>query len=263
MNIHVVDLQKKIATPTNYVIDIGASYGVSSDPVYPFIVDSTFRGLCIEGLSDRIPRLRENIAPTFDVHNEFVNPGNICDIFEKYNVPVELDVLKVDIDGYDLDLLRAILKKYRPKIIISEINEKIPPPVCFEIPYRDNYAWDNSHCFGFSLSAGKKVMDEHQYKILSVYELNNMLCCNVELCDTLGLDRATDEMGVYRKGYKSKLSERIEHLPWNAGVERWLHINDKHKLIDEIRHYFTQVNDRSQFAVKTKVEGTEFLLSLA
>ena len=35
-------LQKRIKEPTNYIIDIGASTGVNTDPVYNFIINNKF-----------------------------------------------------------------------------------------------------------------------------------------------------------------------------------------------------------------------------
>ena len=150
---NLLDLHKKISNPSNYIIDIGASTGVATDPVYNFIINKNFKGLCIEGDKSKIPILRINTQ--FDIFDDFITPLNIINIFEKFNVPINLDVLKIDIDGFDLEILRIILQKYQPSIIVAEINEKIPPPILFEVLYKDNYSWDESHCFGFSLQSVK------------------------------------------------------------------------------------------------------------
>jgi hypothetical protein len=168
--------------------------------------------------------------------------------------------LKIDIDGYDLDVLRTILQKYQPRIIIAEYNEKIPPPIHFEIKYRDNYQWDESHCFGFSLSAGKQVMDKYNYKILSICDLNNILCINFELCNLLSVDFETNVYDIYQSGYISRHDERAWHLPWNENVNYWLDIKDPALLKYEILHYFTKNNNRSKFQIKTKIEGVDFYI---
>jgi hypothetical protein len=258
MNLY--EIYSKIVNPTNYVIDIGASSGVNSDPVYPFISNNKYKGLCIEGNAQNIPRLRQNISSTFDIYNGYITPHNVLSIFEQYKVPRFFDVLKIDIDGYDLDVLRTILEKYQPRIIIAEYNEKIPPPIHFEIKYKDNYQWDYSHCFGFSISAGKKVMDKYHYKILSICELNNILCINFELCNLLSVDFESNVYDIYQSGYIAQHDERIKHLPWNENVNYWLNIKDPALLKSEILTYFTKINDRSQFQVKTKIEGVDFYI---
>jgi hypothetical protein len=247
-------LYSSISDPVGYIIDIGASTGVSTDPVYPFITDTTKRGLCIEGCDAKIETLRQNTH--FDIHNGFVTPMNIVEIFEKYRVPKTFDILKIDIDGYDLDVIRAILKVYRPKIIVAEFNEKIPPPVLFEVPYRESYEWDNSHCFGFSIASGKQVMDENEYTLVTIYELNNIICVDSR-CMVLDVDR--DIFEIYRAGYTRDAS-RFEVLPWNQDVNYWLEIRTVDALVLEILYYFTFENPRSMFEKKTKTRGVDFLL---
>lgn len=254
------ELHRKIPNPTNYVIDIGSSTGVDYDPVYPFISNHNFKGLCIEGVADNIPILRQNISPTFDIYNGYITPNNVFSVFEEYKIPRFFDILKIDIDGYDLDVLRTILQKYQPRIIIAEYNEKIPPPIHFEIKYRDNYEWDYSHCYGFSISAGKKVMDTYKYKILSIYELNNILCINFELCNLLSVDYETNVYDIYNTGYIKQYNERMNYLPWNENINYWLDIKDTNHLKSEIVNYFTKINDRSNFQVKTKIEGVDFYI---
>lgn len=248
-------LHNSIPFPNDYIVDIGASTGVSTDPVYPFITDKTKRGLCIEGSDAKIGTLRQNTH--FDIHHGFVTPVNVIQIFERYHVPQTFDILKVDIDGYDLELIRAILKVYRPKIIVAEFNEKIPPPVLFEIPYRDAYEWDESHCFGFSIASGKQVMDEHEYTLLTIFELNNIVCIDSR-CMELDVER--DIYEIYRAGYTADAS-RFQVLPWNTDVDYWLEIRAPDVLKMEILHYFTTANPRSKFEKKTKTHGVDFLLA--
>jgi hypothetical protein len=119
-----------INNPSFYVIDIGASIGVNTDPVYNFIINKQFRGLCIEGDTTKVKTLKTKT--NFDIYNGYITPLNAINIFETYKVPYVFDILKIDIDGYDLEVLRVILQKYKPKIIIAEINEKIPPPICLK-----------------------------------------------------------------------------------------------------------------------------------
>jgi len=121
----ILNLHNEIPDPTNYIIDIGASTGIVSDPVYPFLIDTKYTGLCIEGNKAKTEELKRKTS--FAVHEEFIYPHTILDVFQSYNVPINFDVLKIDIDGYDLEVIRVILSKYKPRIIIAEINEKIPP----------------------------------------------------------------------------------------------------------------------------------------
>lgn len=240
----------KIENPSFYIIDIGASTGVNTDPIFKFINNINYKGLCIEGNSQCINELKTKTH--FDIYNGYITPLNISTVFESYKVPYNIDILKIDIDGYDLEVLRVILRKYKPRIIIAEINEKIPPPVCFEVKYKEDYSWDYSHCFGFSIQSGAKVMNDNNYKIVSIYEINNILCVNDELCKLLEMQSSNDDeyvKNLYKKGYINNL-KRLRLLPWNKNVNCWLAIDDIDVLKNEINNYFAQ----------TKIKDIDFTI---
>jgi hypothetical protein len=257
---NLFELHRHITTPTNYIIDIGASDGVSIDPVFPFITNPTYRGLCIEGSDQKIQSLQKKTH--FDICNKFITPHNIIDIFQSYNVPIDLDILKIDIDGFDLEIIRMILTTYKPKIIIAEINEKIPPPILFEVKYKENYCWDESHYFGFSIKSGERLMTENSYKILDIFELNNILCVNRELCEALGEDKTNNVEKLYKTQYIENVS-RHTILPWNSNVNYWLDIKDPELLKNQIVNYYCNINDRSNFAIKTKILNEDFTIGIS
>lgn len=237
--------------PSYYVVDIGASGGIESDPLYSFITNPVFKGLCIEGNLEKVEYLRRKTS--CDVCSEYIYPHNILSIFSKFNVPIDIDVLKIDIDGFDLEIIRKILEIYKPKIIIAEVNEKIPPPIVFEVLYKENYAWDESHFFGFSIKAGEVLMKKHGYSIIDMYDLNNILCVNSDLYSILGMEaQSVDEL--YEEQY-AKHPKRLEMFPWNYDVSHWLEIKDKNALKDDIIEYFCKYNIRSRMEIKTKERG--------
>ena len=244
---------------TDYIIDIGASWGNENDPVYDFIKNNEYKGLCIEGNTRSAEILKQNISSSFSIYNGYITPENIIEIFEKYNVPPSPDILKIDIDGYDLEVIRTILKKYRPSIIIAEINEKIPPPVLFEVLYKRDYNWDGSHCFGFSISSGEKVMNENKYKILNIYDLNNIVCIDYDLCDVMGINKNSNIDEIYKKDYILQ-DRRFHVLHWNQNINYWLDITDVQLLKNEIKTYYETNNDRSSFQIKTKIHNKDFAL---
>jgi len=221
-----------------YVIDIGASSGVATDPVYTFIVDPKFKGLCIEGNKEKVGFLRQKTH--FAIHDDYIYPHTILDVFERHGVPKTFDILKIDIDGYDLDVLRRILSIYRPRIIIAEINEKIPPPIRFEVLYKENYAWDNSHFYGFSIAAGDKVFSEHGYRIQQIYDLVNVICID----ESMAFKAIPSIKDMYKEQYIDAPG-RGEELWWNFDVNHWLTLDEPDELAFEIGRYFQFKNDRS------------------
>jgi hypothetical protein len=247
---------QKLPKPNKYVVDIGTSIGVVTDPAYKYITNKEYNGLCIEGNSANIPTLCS--CTHFDIHIGYINPENVLNIFETYNVPIEFDYLKSGMGGYDLEVLRVILSKYKPAIICAEINEKIPPPIAFEVKYKPSYVWDYSHCFGFSIAAGERVFSQYGYTIVDMYEYDNIIVVRNDIITSCSITNVPNIKSIYEHGYTKKES-RFTMRPWNQSVEYWQHITDTDFLRQNIIYYFENINERSKFDIKTKRLNVDFL----
>ena len=79
----ILNAIKKNRNKNYYVIDIGSSTGVKTDPCYPFITNNEFNGLCIEGDLKKIPSLQKNVSSKMLIlryysiffKNLFLTPG--------------------------------------------------------------------------------------------------------------------------------------------------------------------------------------------
>jgi hypothetical protein len=247
-------LLQQIPNPSNYIIDIGASSGQETDPVFHLLKSSKFAGLCIEA-GESIHELEKKL-PQKEIKKvkAFATPETIIPIFLEQDVPLYPDILKIDIDGYDLSVLRKILEaNFRPKIIIAEINEKIPPPVWFEIKYSKDYVWDGSHCFGFSLEAGKQTLEQFDYTVVALHEGNNAIFIEKSFHNRLNLPNKPLQE-IYFEGYIPYLLGNA--FPWNADVSHWLAmIREPEKLRQDIFTYFTKKNVRGK-----NIDPTIFVL---
>ncbi len=65
-----------------------------------------------------------NIIPlnAFVDHNDTQN--SLDNLLKNTNIPIDFDVLSIDIDSYDYQVWKS-LKIYRPKIVIIEINSSV------------------------------------------------------------------------------------------------------------------------------------------
>jgi thiol-disulfide isomerase/thioredoxin len=224
----------------NYFVDIGSSDGPG--PIFSYLNDLSNCGLCIEGRPQLYDVLKKNINnDNVNIHIGFVNPNNIISIFQKHNVPDSPDILKLDIDSYDLDVLKTILVNYKPKIIIAEINEKIPLPIYFEVKYSEKFIYDSSHFYGFSLQAAKDIIEPFGYKIVCLKEGNNILIINTDYFDVPTLDIQK----IYNLGYLDN-TEIFNEFYWNQDVDYWQDIKEKDTLVEEITKYFTERNPRGK-----------------
>lgn len=158
---------------TRFFVDIGASNS-PADSQSEKLIGKGWSGIMFEcdpnkydGLVDRMKS--KNVI----VIGDKVTPDNIIEHLSTNNVPNQF-YLSIDIDGYDYFVLDKILSKYSPELIISEINEKIPPPIEFTVLYDKNYWWDVSHFYGYSLAMLTTLLEKYEYKIDSL-DYNNVI----------------------------------------------------------------------------------------
>jgi hypothetical protein len=108
--------------------ELGAWDGKHLSNTMNLILNQNFQGVLIEADPIKFADLQTNSAELQIVAlNEFVEPdGNTLEeIFQRNRIPIDLDVLSIDIDGSDYQILQS-LNDMRPKIIVIEYNPSIP-----------------------------------------------------------------------------------------------------------------------------------------
>lgn len=159
---------ENIGTTNNYLIDFGAGDGkyLSNSQL---LLESGWLGLRMDG----------DNKGNEEVKKEFITPENIVSLFEKYSVPGEFDLLSIDLDSCDFQLLQAILAVYGPRLICAEYNPAFEPNESKYLKYEPGYTWDGTTKYGFSLLAGKKLVESFGYtliynqKFLNLFFLRN------------------------------------------------------------------------------------------
>ena len=94
------------------------------------LVEKGFNAVFIEGdvnkYNDLLNTVKKykNIIPlnAFVDYNDSEN--SLDNLLSKTNIPIDFDILSIDIDSYDYQVWKS-LKKYNPKIVIIEINSSI------------------------------------------------------------------------------------------------------------------------------------------
>lgn len=105
--------------------------------------------------------------PEWKIYKEFITAENINELFEKYKIPNEFDLLSIDIDYNDLWVWKSLDQKYKPSIVVIEYNCGFPPPLSLTVPYDASADWDHRTNFmGASLSALNKLSIEKNYTLV-------------------------------------------------------------------------------------------------
>jgi hypothetical protein len=195
------------------VVDIGAGNGVRWSNSYALLL-AGWKALGIEADPQKYALLSKVYSkfPQAHASNSLAAPDNICDLLEDFDIEKNFGVLCVDIDGNDFWVLDAILSKFRPGIVVTEINENIPPPLRFVVKFDPDFRL-RYHFYGYSIAALEDLCHKHDYGILEL-EYNNAFIAPREFRNA----RFRNAETAYHSGYLDR-PERKERFSSNLDME--------------------------------------------
>ena len=202
--------------PTDHghtAVDIGAGDGVRWSNTCALFFRG-WKGVGVEAAGKKFRKLKRAYRHYTGVFacNEPATPGHVASLLRSYGIEKDFEVLSLDIDGNDYWVLKAILAEFRPRLIVAEINEKIPPPLRFITKYDPDFQLRH-HFYGFSIMSLADLCRQHEYAILEL-EYNNAFLAPKKLAGARAIDAET----AYRTGYLDR-SDRKEKFPLNFDLE--------------------------------------------
>jgi len=91
---------------------------------------------------------------------------NIVSEFELQNIPLEFDLLSIDVDGNDYHL-REALREYNPRVYVIEYNGCYAANEEYVMPYNEKYQWQTwQRDFGASILSLTKQADQLGYDLV-------------------------------------------------------------------------------------------------
>jgi len=151
-----------------YFVEFGAADGFENNTV--LLLKTGWRGLWFEWS----PMLVQKIKTCFDselktgmltVCRAFITAETIESLFAKAGVPIDFDLLSIDIDRNDYHVWKSI-RGYRPKTVVIEYNSTFPPGVDWVVAYDSAASFDNTSNFGASLTALENLGKEMGYSLV-------------------------------------------------------------------------------------------------
>ncbi|MBL8550618.1 MAG: methyltransferase domain-containing protein [Hyphomonadaceae bacterium] len=215
-------LVEKLRLKDGYAIDIAASDGVTQSCTLPLFRDGGWRGLAVEYDPNKFAKLAYAYAafPQVALAKCKVSPENIVALLGAHGSPLEPDFVNLDIDSYDLFVMKAMLEGgYRPKLVSMEINEKLPPPLYFTVLFDEKHVWREDHFFGCSATAASETVKPFGY-VLAQLNYNNAMFVEASLAAEAGIDDLPIG-AAYASGYRDR-ADRAIVFPWNRNVDKAL-----------------------------------------
>ncbi len=168
-----------------WCVEFGAWDGVHLSNTYN-LVRNGWNAVYIEGDYRKFQDLlkTKNKHKNIIAINEFVSKirssrNSLDNILQKTKIPINFEVLSIDIDSYDLEVWDTVIE-YKPKIVIIEINSSYPPGI---VKWHSN---KNSNINGNSFSATLEVAENKGYKL--IFHTGNMIFIKAELVNKIKID---------------------------------------------------------------------------
>ncbi|HEX8473540.1 MAG TPA: hypothetical protein VF666_05875 [Pyrinomonadaceae bacterium] len=223
-------------------VDIGAGDGRTGSNTLA-LFKRGWKGVGLERDSRKIYKLAKiyQHLPDVSLCRISVTPYNVLPLLEAYAIERSFSVLNVDIDSYDYWVLDAILTRYRPSIVITEINEKIPPPIKFRVKYDPNFQL-REHFYGYSIACLEELCAHRGYALIDL-EYNNAFLAPTELAGA----RALTTEAAYRQGYLER-ADRREKFQRNENMEI-LHSVCPEEGMRFIRQFFSQLAGKYELSI--------------
>lgn len=159
-----LQILQTIQRPIQNAINIGASDGISDDPLYP-VFEVGAGGLLIEPNVEKFSRLCNNIKKPHKIC-EFARPDTILKIIKSFDV-LPVNAISIDIDSYDHYIMQEVAT-LQADLLMIEINESMPPHIFFYLLYDPDYIWSNGRFFGCSLTCADFIARHHGYELIQL-----------------------------------------------------------------------------------------------
>lgn len=131
---------------------------------------------CLEGLEEKVKKKINLWKGDLKIVNTFVNSQNIIEIMRNTNCLNNLDIFSLDIDGIDYWILKELPKNFS-KIVVVEFNPIFGKNLEVSVPNLNNFERKKYHyshlCFGMSLKAAIKIMNEKNFYFIGTNLLRN------------------------------------------------------------------------------------------
>eukprot|EP00928_Gymnodinium_smaydae_P074042 TRINITY_DN57131_c0_g1_i1.p1 TRINITY_DN57131_c0_g1~~TRINITY_DN57131_c0_g1_i1.p1 ORF type:complete len:263 (-),score=29.43 TRINITY_DN57131_c0_g1_i1:218-1006(-) len=130
------------------------------------------------------------------LYKELVTPEDVCNVFQKYDVPREPDFVSIDIDSCDIWVFLEMTKCYRPRVVALEYNSAFSfeesVAVRCKLPTGERFSFSGAdNLFGASLQAMHKAAKSAGYSIVYALPMDVIMVRNDLLCTSGVIDIST------------------------------------------------------------------------
>jgi len=162
----LAEILRRAGVTNRWFVEFGAGNGLEATCLALADVMG-WSGLFIESGARHFERLGRKYAanPRVVTVRASVDERNVEALFERGGVPIEPDVVSIDIDGGDYWVWLA-LQRWRPRVLIIEYNSGLGGELELVQPRDRAAAWDRTEYFGASIGAMCRLGTEKSYRLV-------------------------------------------------------------------------------------------------
>ncbi|WP_233532224.1 hypothetical protein [Paenibacillus alkalitolerans] len=208
----------RIGTKHNFFVEFGVGDGIQCNARY-LVSQKDWGGLMIEGNPIMYQRMQQNMTlfPKVKTLKEFIAKDNISGIFKKMGIPVEFDLLSIDIDGNDYWVWQA-LHQYKPRVTVIEYNAYHKPPERWVMQYNESHVWDGTTYYGASLSSLAALGKKMGYALIGTESMGvNAFFVRQDLLSVSGFQELTPEQAYHPARYGKHFNNGQFGHPFREG----------------------------------------------
>ena len=162
------EIFNRIGFTNKFFVEFGVETGIETNSTY--LLFNGWSGLWIDGSDSNINIIKSNFKKSIETGKlntlqSFITAENIESLFEKSKVPLEFDLLSIDIDRNDYYVWEAI-KNYKPRVVVIEYNSIFRPNCRFVVPYDSNAIWDGTSNTSSSIESLCELGEKKGYKLV-------------------------------------------------------------------------------------------------
>lgn len=169
----IEEIFRRIGVTDRFFVEFGMEDGQECNGRY-LLEKKGWSGLWMDGGLENIESAQKNFEK-FPIQTKsiFIHRDNIVSLFEDSAVPMEFDLLCIDIDGNDYWVWQA-LGDYRPRVVVIEYNANFVPPIQWVMPYNEKHSFNGSAHYGASLQSLDLLAEKMGYSLVG--------------CDSMGVN---------------------------------------------------------------------------
>lgn len=164
----IQEIFKRIGATNKVFIECAPGDGLESNTLC--LLTLGWKGLWIEADAKKVRAIKNGFfrkiqEGVLSLQQQLVSAENIERVFNKASLPLDMDLLSIDIDRNDYWVWQGI-QRYHPRVVVIEYNAIFPPGCKWVVEYAPQASWDKTSNCGASLTSLQLLGAEKGYELV-------------------------------------------------------------------------------------------------